>query len=241
MHPQHNHVPRLMQMLKANADKPKLFKVENLADESTIYLYDAIDSFFGINAQEFSQELAAIKSPTINLRINSPGGDVFDARAIATAINNHPSNIIAHIDGLAASAATTIAIAADEVRISDGGFFMIHNAWSLAFGGGDDFRAMAGLLDKIDVAIANDYAKKTGKSADEISAWMAAETWFTAQEALDNNFVDSITPGVKAKNNWDLAAYLNAPKALTEPPPAADDDQRNVLERRLRLLSKIAA
>ena len=240
MHP-HNHVPRLMQMLKANADKPKLFKIDNLVDESTIYLYDAIDSFFGINAQEFVSELAAIKSPTINLRINSPGGDVFDARAMATAINNHPSKIVAHIDGLAASAATYIALSADEVRMSEGGFFMIHNAWTLAFGNSADMRAMAGLLDKIDATIVNDYAKKTGKGADEISAWMSAETWFTAQEALDNKFVDSITPGVKAQNNWDLAAYINAPKALTEPPPAAEDDQRNVLERRLRLLSKIAA
>lgn len=237
----HNHIPRLMQMLKANADKPKLFKIENLADESTIYIYDAIDTFFGINAQEFVSELAAIKSPTINLRINSPGGDVFDARAMATAINNHPSKIVSHIDGLAASAATYIALAADEVRMSEGGFFMIHNAWTLAFGNSADMRAMAGLLDKIDATIVNDYAKKTGKSADEIGAWMASETWFTAQEALDNKFVDSITPGVKAQNNWDLAAYINAPKALTEPPPAAEDDQRNVLERRLRLLSKIAA
>ena len=240
MHP-HNHVPRLMQMLKANADKPKLFRIENLAGESTIYLYDVIDSFFGINAQEFVSELSAIKSPTINLRINSPGGDVFDARAMATAINNHPSDIIAHIDGLAASAATYVALAANEVRMSEGGFFMIHKAWTLAFGNSADMRAMAGLLDKIDATIVNDYAKKTGKSADDIIAWMAAETWFTAQEALDNGFVDSITAGVKAQNNWDLAAYINAPKALTEPPPAAEDDQRNVLERRLRLLSKIAA
>lgn len=239
-HP-HNHIPRLMQMIKANADKPKLFKVENKADEATIYLYDAIDNFFGINAQEFVSELHGIKAPTINLRINSPGGDVFDARAMATAISNHPSKIIAHIDGLAASAATYIALAADEVRISDGGFFMIHNAWTMAFGNSDDMRAMGGLLDKIDATIVNDYAKKTGKSADEIKAWMSAETWFTAQEALDNKFVDAITTGAKAQNNWDLAAYINAPKALTEPPPAEDDDRRNVLERRLRLLSKIAA
>lgn len=235
----HNHLPRLLQLIKANADKPKQFKVENNADESSIYIYDAIDSMFGINAQEFVKEIGALTAPVIHLRINSPGGDVFDARAIATAIANHPSKVIAHIDGLAASAATYIALAADEVQMADGGFFMIHNAWTLAFGNSGDLIAMADLLDKIDSTIVNDYAKKTGKTADEIGAWMAAETWFTAQEALDNGFVDSITESPKVANTWDLAAYSNAPKALTEPPPA--DDARAVLGCRLRLLAKIAA
>jgi ATP-dependent Clp protease, protease subunit len=235
-----NNVPRLLQLIKANADKPKQFRIENKSpEESTVYLYDAIDSFWGVNAQDFVKEFSAITAPVINLRINSPGGDVFDARAMATSIKNHPSKVIAHIDGLAASAATYVALSADEVRMADGGFFMIHNAWTLAFGNSADFIEMASLLDKIDGTIINDYAKKTGKDDATIKDWMAAETWFTAQEALDNGFIDSITQENSAKNSWDLTAYHNAPKVLTESPPA-EDHRRNVLERRLNMLLKIA-
>ena len=239
--PRHNQMPRLLQLISANKDKPKRFSIEQRAEapeEATVYLYDAIDSFWGINAQDFVKDLAGISAPTIHLRINSPGGDVFDARAMATAIANHPSTIVAHIDGLAASAATYIALAADSVEMADGGFFMIHNAWTLAFGNSADMRSMADLLDKIDATILNDYAKKTKKPMDEIEAAMNAETWFTAQEALDFGFVDKITESEKVDARWDLAAYANAPKALTEQPDPTD---RECLERRLRLLAKVAA
>jgi ATP-dependent Clp protease protease subunit len=104
-------------------------------DEATILLYDVIDPWWGVAAKDFIAALAGDHAPTIHLRINSPGGDVFEARAMATAIRQHKSNVIAHIDGVAASAATYIAvIAAKEVEMSDGAFFMIHQAWALAMG-----------------------------------------------------------------------------------------------------------
>lgn len=234
-----NRLPRLLQLIQGNAAKPKRFEARTSdgGDTATIYLYDVIDSFWGIAALDFIKELNGLSAPTINLRINSPGGDVFDARAIATALKAHPSNIVASIDGLAASAATYVALAADEVEIADGAFLMIHQSWSLAFGNATDFRALADLLDKIDVAIVNDYAKKTGKTQDELMAWMAAETWFTAQEALDNGFVDRLMESATANNQWDLAAYDHAPKALMENLP----NQREHLERRLKLYDKVAA
>ena len=118
-------------------------------DEATVYIYDAIGSWFGIDPKDFVPAFNAISAKTIHLRINSPGGSVFDAEAMRTAIVDHPAHVIAHIDGLAASAATTIALAADEVEMSSGSMFMIHNAWSCAIGNARDMRAEAHLLDKV--------------------------------------------------------------------------------------------
>lgn len=183
------------------------------ADESTIYLYDVIgeDWFGGISAQQFAEDLSEINSSTIHLRINSPGGNVFDARAMQVALNQHDAKIIAHIDGLAASAATYIMLAADEIEAVEGALIMIHNAWGLAIGNKNDMTKMADTLAKIDEGIANDYINKTGQSANQIETWMNDETDFTAQEALDNGFIDRIYTSPKAK-----ATKRDAEKALRD-------------------------
>ena len=237
---------KLYALLRANAktDSRDPIKIEAAADSATIYMYDVIDADYGINAIEFAKALGGISpKSTLNLRINSPGGDVFEARAIATAIKAHAGKVVAHIDGLAASAATTIAAAADEVVIADGSFYMIHNAWTLALGDKNDFRTTADLLDKIDGAIRADYVARTGKVETEIVALMDAETWFTAQEAVDHKFADRLADEPKAKNaaTWNLSAYDKAPEILNAPaePEATPDfaTQRAKNERRLRLLS----
>src|SRR5882762_6191811 len=98
---------RLLALIAANRDRPKRREIENATgSEATVYLYDSIDSYYGVNAEAFVKDFNAITAPTIHLRINSPGGDVFDARSIATAIAQHKSNVISHVDGLAASAAS---------------------------------------------------------------------------------------------------------------------------------------
>lgn len=214
---------QLLKLLADNRGKG-MFKAEQNGDEATIYLYDVIvsDDFWGgVSALTFAKELAATKTPVINLRINSPGGDVFAARAMESAIREHSSTIVAHIDGEAASAATYVAIAADKVKISESGFFMVHKAWSIALGNADDMLQMAALLEKVDETLVTTYANHTGKTADEIRQWMAAETWFTAQEALDAGFVDEITAApVRNQHRWDLSAYSRAPKLVK-----TDDDK----------------
>lgn len=207
-------------ILKNLETKGKRFEVQNAAtDEATIYLYDVIDNWYGIDSQSFIKELNNIQSGTIHLRINSPGGDVFDARAIQTALKQHKAKVVAHIDGLAASAATYIALGADEVRMSEGAFFMIHKGWTLALGNADEFRKTADLLDKVDDSIANDYAAKTGIEHAELIQLMAAETWFTATEALDKGFVDSIFDGENVGNSFDLTVYDHAPQKIAEKTP----------------------
>lgn len=243
---------RLLRLIRDNLDRTRKFEVraETGAEEATIYLYDAIDPYWGIPASEFVKALAAIQAPTIHLRINSPGGDVFEARAIATAVQEHPSNIISHIDGLAASAASYVAIAADEVEMTDGAFIMIHQAWAVAFGNSDDMMQMADLLDKVDESIANDYRKKTKKEKAQIQEWMKAETWFNAEEAKAEGFIDRIagaqedaaTQASASPRLWNLDAFRNAPKKLKEPPaPAPQTFDRATFERRLALYERIAA
>lgn len=170
-------------------------------DEATVYLYDVIDSWWGIDSGQFVKDLNAITAKTIHLRVNSPGGSVFDAEAIQTALQQHSAHIVTHIDGMAASAATYIALAGDEVEISDGGMFMIHNAWGVAIGNAWEMLYFADLLNKIDANILSDYQQKTGKSAEQIKEWMNAETWFNAEEALTNGFVDRIFTADKADDD----------------------------------------
>jgi len=200
------------------------------ADEATMYLYDMIVStddeaewWGGISPMNFIKELANITASTIHLRINSPGGDVFAARCIEQAIVESGKTVIAHIDGLCASAATYIALACGKVLMGEGSMFMIHNAWTMAWGDKNDLTKTATLLNKIDSTLANSYAKKTGASTPDIAALMDAETWFTAQEALDFGFVDEVSTTETVQNtaqqakNWQLNVYKNAPKTLSLP------------------------
>lgn len=234
---------KLMQLYLNNQAAPRQAKIVQAGREATVYIYDIIGESWagGVSAREFVPQLAALDVDTIHLRINSPGGDVFDGRAIATALTQHPAHVVAHIDGQAASAATYVALAADEVEIAEGGFFMIHNAWTVAIGNAKDFEATAGILNKVDASIVADYQRKTGKPPETISEWMDAETWFTAEEAVEHGFVDRVIPGQKAaKNQWNLSAYGNAPAALTEQPEPEPVIDRAALERRLSLLEVIA-
>lgn len=235
-----------MQLLRENASterKPLQFVRSETSADATLYIYDVIDAYWGVNAKDVAKTIAGLGTDTtLHLRINSPGGDVFEARAISAAIAQFGGKTVAHIDGLAASAATTIASAAQEVEIVDGGFYMIHNAWTFAMGNKHDMRTTGDLLDKVDGAIISDYARRTGASAEQIIAWMDAETWFTAQEAVDNKFADRLAPAGGSSNasarQFNLAAFDKTPKALLEKPAPTIDAAalRAHNERRLKLL-----
>lgn len=224
---------KLFDLAHANAGKGAGIRSEIEGDTATVYVYDVIDNWWGVSASAFARELSAITAPNVVLRINSPGGDVFEARAMMTAISDHTSHFTAKIDGLAASAATALSLACDSVEIAEGGFYMIHQAWTFAMGNADDLTATAQLLEKIDAVLVDGYVGKSGKDADEIRTLMKAETWFNADEAVAAGFVDKIIETkAKAKASasaFSLSAYANAPKALTEPetePDASEIRQR---------------
>ena len=202
-------------------------------DETIVYIYDEI-SWFGIQAEQFVKDFNAISADTIHLRVNSPGGSVFDGTAIFNVIKQHSSRVVAHIDGLAASIASIIVMAADEVRMAQNAFFMIHEPWSIVIGDAEMMRAEADLLEKVSGTLVNAYTDKSGLSADEVHDYMAKETWFTAQEALDAGFVDVIEEqdseeNAKAKVTlFDLSAFANVPDGLMadKQPPTERETER---------------
>lgn len=241
---------RLQRLLIDNRGKG-LFRVEgiaNAADEVTIYLYGAIvsDNYWGdgIAAIDFVKALAGIAASTVHLRIDSPGGEVFAGQSMAQALREHPAHVVAHIDGLAASAASWVALAADEVVISQGGMVMIHQAMGVAIGNSADLRETADLLDKVDGILVAGYVKETGQTEQQITDWMAAETWFTATEAVANGFADRIADGSTTNKGtgWNLAAYKHPPEQAPAAavPPASTSASNDVsttdhLRRRLKL------
>lgn len=238
----------ILNRLMADNKGRGLFRVDNQADEVTIYLYDVIVSdsdWGGVSAIEFVRELAAIDAATIvHLRINSPGGEVFAAQAMAQAIRDRQGKTVAHVDGLAASSASWLAMAADEVVISEGGMMMIHQAMTFAAGNAADMRATAGLLEKVDSILVDVYVKASGQTPEQITAWMAAETWFTAQEAVAAGFAGSIAePPPKNLKAWNLSAYAHPPPIdakpddANAPPPVGEPQDSESRTRAERLLS----
>lgn len=208
---------KLLALNKASARKFEIVKGEG-DQPTTIYLYDVIvatdeeaEWWGGVSAQSFVKQFREIQGD-IKLRINSPGGDVFAARAMEQAIREHSGRVTAVIDGYAASAASYLALAADEVEIAPGAFFMIHKAWTLAYGNEDDLLSVAALLNKIDESQVASYAAETGQTPEQLREWMRAETWFSAEESIQYGFADRLASGaVKDSAGWDLSAYSKAP------------------------------
>lgn len=196
------------------------------SETADIQLYDEI-GYFGVTANDFVRDLKAISADTIHLRINSPGGSVFDGLAIHNALKAHPAHIVVHIDGLAASIASVIALAADEVRIAPTAFFMIHNAWTFAIGDAKELRKTADTLEKVGGSLVETYIAATGKPRSQIVAWMNEETWFTAAEALEHGFATALDEPdddedvIAAVARFDLSVFRRVPPALTGRPAAS--------------------
>lgn len=209
------HHNKLLNLLRNNAKKG-----EFRAEGNTIYLYDVIVSskaeaewLGGVDAETFVQTIRGMTGD-VSLRINSPGGDVFAARAMAQAIRDHQGTVTAYVDGYAASAASFVTSVADKTVMSQGSMIMIHKAWSIALGNADDFMATAALLEKIDGTIAETYAaaaERRKKAAPDFMALMADETWLTAQEAIDAGLADEVSDVSAPKAKWDLSAYDKPP------------------------------
>ncbi len=168
--------------------------INNTADEDTtdVAIYEAIGGWWGMLASEFIAEINKITTNNIRVRINSPGGSVFDSIAIYNALVAHPANIIAHVDSLAASGASIIAMSGDKRVMGIGSQMMIHDAAGLEIGNAAIMREMADFLDKQSDNIATIYQAHAGGTAEEWRALMLAETWFMAQEAVDAGLADEV-------------------------------------------------
>jgi ATP-dependent Clp protease, protease subunit len=163
--------------------------------EATIYLYEPItpDGVSGISARQFVAALATTSAVrTLHVRINSPGGSVYEAKAIYRQLKEHRARKIVHVDGLAASAASFIAMAGDEIVTAPEATWFIHGAQGIAVGSAADLRACADTLDVETVAIRRIYERRTRQSTADLKAWMNAETFMDAATAKARRFTDSI-------------------------------------------------
>lgn len=153
----------------------------------------------GITGESISNQIAELDVDTIHVRINSGGGLVFEGLAIYQAFARHDAKIIVHIDSIAASIASVIAMAGDEIRISEGANLMIHKPWSGLYGDADALRKEAEILDQLQAGLINIYEARTDAKRAELEAWVNAETWFLGQAAVDAGFADVIVPAKKKK------------------------------------------
>jgi ATP-dependent protease ClpP protease subunit len=161
------------------------FEFRALAQGAEIAIYDEIGAF-GIPAKAFLDELKALApAADLTLRINSPGGSVFDGVAIYNALKRHDGRVTVLIDGIAASIASMIAMAGDEVVMPANTMLMLHDPSGLVMGTAADMRGMAEALDKMKAGMVGAYRDKSGRDDAEIEALMRAETWLTAEEAID--------------------------------------------------------
>ena len=176
--------------LKAAADKTPVLSI-----------FDDIGAY-GVSAKSFLNDLRTVTTDEVDVEINSPGGDVFAGLAIYNGLRASGKKINVKVLGLAASAASLVAMAGDTIEMPENAFMMIHNPWGFAMGGADEMRNTADVLDKIGTGLVSTYAKRTGKTDQEIAALLDAETWMTAQEAVDAGFATSVTPALAVKASY---------------------------------------
>lgn len=195
------------------------YRMAAKGSQGEIQLYGPIGASFwsdGITASEFSADLKALGNVSaIDIRINSDGGDVFDGRTMFNLLVQHKATKTVYVDGLAASIASLIAMAGDEIVMGDGAFMMVHRPWGGAIGNADEMRRTADLLDSVNGTMIDTYAARTKMSRDDVSALLTAETWMPAQEAVDKGFASKVVEGVRvAAAVVNIDAYRNLPEQL---------------------------
>jgi ATP-dependent protease ClpP protease subunit len=198
------------------------YRIDNKSSKvADIYIYDEI-GYFSITAQDFVKDLQGLNPETINLHINSPGGDVFDGIAIYNALLDHRATVNVNIDSLAASIASVIAMAGDTRTIAKAGTMMIHDGHGLSIGNAADMREMADLLDKMSDTIAGVYADRAGGDVKSWRTAMKDESWYTAEEAVAAGLADEVRGGEEsAENSWDLSIFAYAGRKHAPAPAVA--------------------
>lgn len=205
----------------------KFWDFKAAGKKGELYLYGEISdvSWFGdeVTPAQFQRDLSALgQIDALDVYINSPGGDVFAGLSIYQMLKRHPAQVTAHVDGLAASSASIVAMAGDRLVMPKAATLMIHNAWALAAGNKARMRSLADELERIDGQLAGIYAERTGKSPEVVAQWMDEERWMSGEEALADGFCDEI------EQNKQIAACADADKYFRHyknAPPIAEDGE----------------
>ena len=227
----------------AATGKPEGLQLRNRTSNTPaeILLYDEI-GLWGTSAKDFISALRDVGEGPLTLRINSPGGEVFDGLAIYNAVRGHKGDVLAVVDGMAASAASFIALAANTVEMAESAFLMIHNSQGLAYGDRHTMTDMVSIMAKLDAQLATIYAGKSGMSVEDVGKLLDAETWYTSSEALEAKLIDRIgeAPEVTAMAPVKPGAFAHVPPAVadqTDPAKLLAD----ATEARRRLLRLVEA
>lgn len=237
--------PGIQAKAQQKAAEHPWYRIENsTADEAEMLIYDEIGGWFGSTADDVVAELRSVTASKIRVRINSPGGALFDGIAIANALRAHPADVTVQVDGMAASIASVIAMAGDRIVMMPGSTLMIHDASGLCMGNAADMQQTADLLNKLSDNIADVYATKGGGTREQWRDLMQEETWYLADEAVAAGLADEVAPGhtpaepavpEDLTNSWDLSVFRYAGReaapapvlntAPPEPPPAVPDPE----------------
>jgi ATP-dependent Clp endopeptidase proteolytic subunit ClpP len=220
-------------MITEVAQPRRIFAAAKKNDTLELLIYDSIGESFwggGVSAESVKQKLdEAGDVKKINVRINSPGGDVFEGSAIYSMLSQHKADVECYIDGLAASAAFTIAMAGKSVHISESAMMMCHNAWGMCMGYAADMAKTADVLNKVSTTMRDIYSAACGKTADEVQKLMDDETWMTPEESVALGFADDVIKrepddDEQAKAlaaSYDLSKFKSKkPEAESAPPVA---------------------
>lgn len=197
-------------------DKPlegfKCWKIENQTDnEEELLIYDIIGWPFN-DASEIVNYLRSISKKDIKVKINSPGGDVFDGMAIYSAMVDHEGLITTQIDSLAASISSVISLGGKKRVAHKNAMYMIHEPWTIALGNQYEFNEIANLLGKISNNLIDIYAENSSIGKREVKEMMKSETWFTAKEMKEKGFIDDIIEKDGSKAKFDLSIFNNVPE-----------------------------
>ena len=218
-------------------------KVRNQsATEAEIVIYDSIGFDWwtggGVTAKSFRDELKKIGDTVtkINVRINSPGGDVFDGIAIYNLLKQHKAKKIVYVDGLAASIASIIALAGDEIVMGEGALYMVHLPWTFAGGNRMELDNVVGRLIDIEDQMIGIYARRSKMDRAEIKALLEAETWMSADEAIENGFADK-----KVEETAPIAASAIESRWISKKPKAYFSDTEATREKIKDLQMKVSA
>lgn len=208
------------------------YRIQNSGATAEVLIYDEIDPYWGVSAATFAKDLAQIDADSITVRINSPGGDVYEGLAILNTLRGHRARITTVVDGIAASAASFIAMAGAEVVICRNAEIMIHDARMWAGGNADEMRKHVETLDRTSDNIASIYAEKAGGTAEEWRELMRAETWFSAAEAVaaglaDRVEVPQVEPELVARFDLSTFNYAGRDRAPAPRTPSATEAEDN--------------
>jgi ATP-dependent protease ClpP protease subunit len=183
-------------------------------DDVELLIYDTIGS--STDARGLIEQLQGLRGRRIRVRLNSPGGDVFDGLALYNALRQHEGHVEVSIEGLAASIASVVALGGTRVTMAEASLLMIHEPHAIVIGTAHDMRDMARVLDKTTGILAQVYERKSRADHDRVRAWMHAETWFTAEEAVEAGLVDAVADRMPAEAaqiaaRFDLSGFRHPP------------------------------